>query len=175
MSHDTDTAFAGSDAATPAFVLTPLGKTDAQERGLQLGARGGQVGALLVPGLERALGLTASLLGLLEVDLGRHVGGLGHHDDLVRPHLDEATGDGEQLLLAALADHELPDTKGRQPQPFFVAEVFTGRPGAYVAIKDTVASFKGILEGQADDLPEQAFFLAGTLDDVRENAKKLAA
>jgi F-type H+-transporting ATPase subunit beta len=60
-------------------------------------------------------------------------------------------------------------------QPFFVAEVFTGRPGAYVAIKDTVVSFKAILEGKADDLPEQAFFLAGTLDDVRENAKKLSA
>ena len=60
-------------------------------------------------------------------------------------------------------------------QPFFVAEVFTGRSGKYVAIKDTVASFKEILEGKADDLPEQAFFLAGTLDDVRENAKKLAA
>ena len=58
-------------------------------------------------------------------------------------------------------------------QPFFVAEVFTGRPGTYVAIKDTVASFKDILEGKADDLPEQAFFLAGTLDDVRENAEKL--
>lgn len=60
-------------------------------------------------------------------------------------------------------------------QPMFVAEVFTGRPGRYVAIKDTVASFKEILEGKADDLPEQAFFLAGTIDDVRENAKKLAA
>ena len=60
-------------------------------------------------------------------------------------------------------------------QPMFVAEVFTGRPGRYVAIKDTVASFKEILDGKADDLPEQAFFLAGTMDDVRENAKKLAA
>jgi F-type H+-transporting ATPase subunit beta len=60
-------------------------------------------------------------------------------------------------------------------QPFFVAEVFTGRPGAYVAIKDTVASFKDILEGKADTLPEQAFFLAGTLDDVRANAEKLGA
>jgi F-type H+-transporting ATPase subunit beta len=59
-------------------------------------------------------------------------------------------------------------------QPFFVAEVFTGRSGKYVNIKDTVASFKEILEGKSDDLPEQAFFLAGTLDDVRENAAKLA-
>ena len=59
-------------------------------------------------------------------------------------------------------------------QPFHVAEVFTGRSGAYVPIKDTVASFKEILEGNVDDLPEQAFFLAGTLDDVRANASKLA-
>jgi F-type H+-transporting ATPase subunit beta len=60
-------------------------------------------------------------------------------------------------------------------QPFHVAEVFTGRPGIYVPIKDTVPSFKDILEGKADDLPEQAFFLAGTIDDVRANAAKLAA
>jgi F-type H+-transporting ATPase subunit beta len=60
-------------------------------------------------------------------------------------------------------------------QPFFVAEVFTGRPGAYVPIKDTVASFKEILEGKGDSLPEQAFFLAGTMDDVRANAEKLSA
>ena len=58
-------------------------------------------------------------------------------------------------------------------QPFFVAAVFTGREGEYVPIKDTVSSFKDILEGKADDLPEQAFFLAGTLDQVRENAAKL--
>jgi F-type H+-transporting ATPase subunit beta len=58
-------------------------------------------------------------------------------------------------------------------QPFFVAEVFTGRPGAYVSIKDSVASFKEILDGKADTLPEQAFFLAGTIDDVRQNAERL--
>ncbi|MGB7217778.1 MAG: F0F1 ATP synthase subunit beta [Vicinamibacterales bacterium] len=59
-------------------------------------------------------------------------------------------------------------------QPFFVAQVFTGREGQYVSIKDTVASFKEILEGNVDTLPEQAFFLAGHIDDVRENAAKLA-
>ncbi len=59
-------------------------------------------------------------------------------------------------------------------QPFHVGEVFTGRPGVYVPIRDTVASFKEILEGKVDDLPEQAFFLAGTLDDVRASAAKLA-
>ena len=60
-------------------------------------------------------------------------------------------------------------------QPFFVAEIFTGRAGQYVAIKDTVASFKEILEGKTDTLPEQAFFLAGTIEDVRANAAKLAS
>ena len=59
-------------------------------------------------------------------------------------------------------------------QPFFVAEVFTGRPGKFVKIADTVASFREILEGKADSLPEQAFFLAGTLDDVRANAAAMA-
>src|SRR5512141_861154 len=60
-------------------------------------------------------------------------------------------------------------------QPFFVAEVFTGRSGVYVPIKDTVASFKAILEGEGDTLPEQAFFLAGTFEDVKANAAKLAS
>ena len=59
-------------------------------------------------------------------------------------------------------------------QPLFVAEGFTGRPGIYVPIRDAVASFREILEGKADTLPEQAFFLAGTIDDVRANAAKLA-
>ena len=60
-----------------------------------------------------------------------------------------------------------------RPSTFHVAEIFTGRPGKYVSIKDTIASFKEILEGKTDDLPEQAFFLAGTIEDVRENAKRL--
>jgi F-type H+-transporting ATPase subunit beta len=60
-------------------------------------------------------------------------------------------------------------------QPFFVAEVFTGRPGQYVTIRDTVASFKEILDGKTDTLPEQAFFLAGTIEDVRENAARLGS
>jgi len=60
-------------------------------------------------------------------------------------------------------------------QPFFVGEVFTGRPGVYVPIRETVTSFRDVLEGKADSLPEQAFFLAGTLDDVRANAAKMEA
>jgi F-type H+-transporting ATPase subunit beta len=60
-------------------------------------------------------------------------------------------------------------------QPFHVAEVFTGRPGAYVPIKETVRGFREILEGKHDDLPEQAFYLCGTIEEVEEKAKQLAA
>jgi F-type H+-transporting ATPase subunit beta len=58
-------------------------------------------------------------------------------------------------------------------QPFFVAEQFTGRPGKYVKLADTVASFKEVLDGKVDHLPEQAFFSAGGIDEVKENAEKL--
>jgi F-type H+/Na+-transporting ATPase subunit beta len=60
-------------------------------------------------------------------------------------------------------------------QPFFVAEVFTGAPGKYVSLKDTIAGFKGIVEGEFDDVPEQAFYMVGTVDEALEKAKKMAA
>ncbi len=56
-------------------------------------------------------------------------------------------------------------------QPFFVAEVFTGSPGKYVSLKDTIAGFKGIIEGEYDSIPEQAFYMVGTIDEVLEKAK----
>lgn len=58
-------------------------------------------------------------------------------------------------------------------QPFSVAEQFTGMQGAYVPIKETVRGFKEILEGKHDDIPEQAFFMVGTIDDALEKAKKM--
>ncbi|WP_370980538.1 F0F1 ATP synthase subunit beta [Agaribacterium sp. ZY112] len=60
-------------------------------------------------------------------------------------------------------------------QPFHVAEVFTGSPGKYVSLKDTIAGFKGLLAGDYDDLPEQAFYMVGTMEEAVENAKKIAA
>jgi len=57
-------------------------------------------------------------------------------------------------------------------QPFHVAEQFTGTPGAYVPIADTVRSFREILNGDHDDLPESAFLLKGKIEDVVEAAKK---
>ncbi|HSE11137.1 MAG TPA: F0F1 ATP synthase subunit beta, partial [Rudaea sp.] len=59
-------------------------------------------------------------------------------------------------------------------QPFHVAEVFTGSPGKYVTLKDTIRGFKMILEGECDALPEQAFYMVGTIDEAFEKAKKIA-
>lgn len=58
-------------------------------------------------------------------------------------------------------------------QPFNVAEVFTGRQGKYVSLKDTIRGFKGIIEGEFDSIPEAAFYMAGSIDDVLENAKSM--
>jgi len=60
-------------------------------------------------------------------------------------------------------------------QPFFTAEAFTGRAGRYVKLEDTIRGFKGIVEGEFDDLPEGAFYMVGTIDEVVEQAKKLKA
>jgi len=58
-------------------------------------------------------------------------------------------------------------------QPFFVAEQFTGNNGKYVSLADSVRSFKAILDGEADDLPEQAFYMVGTIEEAREKAVTL--
>ncbi len=58
-------------------------------------------------------------------------------------------------------------------QPFFVAEVFTGAPGKYVSLKDNLAAFKAILAGEHDDLPEQAFYMVGGIDEAVEKAKNM--
>ena len=58
-------------------------------------------------------------------------------------------------------------------QPFFVAEVFTGSPGKYVSVKDTISSFKQILNGEMDQYPEQAFYMVGGIEEVAEKAKTL--
>ncbi|GHB02657.1 F0F1 ATP synthase subunit beta [Modicisalibacter luteus] len=58
-------------------------------------------------------------------------------------------------------------------QPFFVAEVFTGSPGKYVSLKDTIRGFQGILNGEYDELPEQAFYMVGTIDEAVEKANNM--
>lgn len=60
-------------------------------------------------------------------------------------------------------------------QPFFVAEVFTGTPGVFVKLEDTIQGFKGIIEGKYDDIPEQAFYMVGTIEDALAKAKTMEA
>jgi F-type H+-transporting ATPase subunit beta len=87
-------------------------------------------------------------------------------------------------IIAILGMDELSDedkqavTRARKiqrflSQPFFVAEVFTGASGKYVSLKDTIAAFKGILAGEYDDLPEQAFYMVGGIEEVVEKAKSM--
>jgi F-type H+-transporting ATPase subunit beta len=60
-------------------------------------------------------------------------------------------------------------------QPFFVAEAFTNQPGKYVPLRETVRGFAEILEGKHDDLPEQAFYMVGTIDEAIEKAEQMQA
>ena len=60
-------------------------------------------------------------------------------------------------------------------QPFFVAEVFTGSPGKYVTLEETIEGFKGLLDGTFDDLPEAAFYMVGSIEEAKEKAEKLKA
>ncbi len=60
-------------------------------------------------------------------------------------------------------------------QPFFVAEAFTGTPGIFVPLEDTIKGFKGLVNGDYDHLPEAAFYMVGTIDDAVKKAQKLAA
>ncbi|HBO69507.1 MAG TPA: F0F1 ATP synthase subunit beta, partial [Deltaproteobacteria bacterium] len=60
-------------------------------------------------------------------------------------------------------------------QPFFVAEQFTGIAGKYVKLEDTIQSFREIVEGKHDELPEQAFYMVGTIEEAIEKGKKLLA
>ncbi len=59
-------------------------------------------------------------------------------------------------------------------QPFFVAETFTGSPGKYVSLKDTIRGFKGIVDGEYDHLPEQAFYMVGAIEEAVEKGKAIA-
>ncbi len=83
--------------------------------------------------------------------------------------MDELTDDDKTLVYRARKIQRF------LSQPFFVAEAFTGQAGRYVKREDTVKSFKMIVEGQLDDVPEQAFFMKGSLDEVKEAAAHAAA
>ncbi|PKM29812.1 MAG: F0F1 ATP synthase subunit beta [Gammaproteobacteria bacterium HGW-Gammaproteobacteria-11] len=81
--------------------------------------------------------------------------------------MDELSEEDKQLVARARKIQRF------LSQPFFVAEVFTGSPGKYVSLKDTIRAFKGILDGEFDHMPEQAFYMVGTIDEAIEKAKKM--
>ena len=81
--------------------------------------------------------------------------------------MDELSEDDKQIVAGARKIQRF------LSQPFFVAEVFTGAPGKYVSREDTVKGFKGIVEGKYDHLPEQAFYMVGTIEEALEKAEKL--
>jgi F-type H+-transporting ATPase subunit beta len=58
-------------------------------------------------------------------------------------------------------------------QPFHVAEVFTGTPGVFVDLQETIKGFKGLVDGEFDEIPEAAFYMVGTINEVIEKAKKI--
>ena len=79
--------------------------------------------------------------------------------------MDELSDEDKQLVSRARKIQRF------LSQPFFVAEVFTGASGKYVSLKDTIAGFKGILNGEFDELPEQAFYMVGSIEEAQEKAK----
>ena len=81
--------------------------------------------------------------------------------------MDELSEDDKQVVTRARKIQRF------LSQPFFVAETFTGTPGKYVTLKDTIAGFKGIVNGEYDDLPEQAFYMVGGIEEAVEKAKTL--
>jgi F-type H+-transporting ATPase subunit beta len=82
--------------------------------------------------------------------------------------VDELSEDDKQLVARARKIERF------FSQPFFVAERFTGIDGRYVTLNDTVRGFREILDGNCDELPEQAFMMVGTIEDAREKADRLA-
>jgi F-type H+-transporting ATPase subunit beta len=115
--------------------------------------------------------------------LERDIVGNDHYDTAVRVQQTLQRYKELQDIIAILgmdelsAEDKLLVTRARKiqrffSQPFFVAEKFTGIPGRYVGVKDTVRGFKMILDGECDTIPEQAFFMAGTIDDVIATGSK---
>jgi F-type H+-transporting ATPase subunit beta len=81
--------------------------------------------------------------------------------------MDELTEDDKALVARARKIQKY------LSQPFFVAEVFTGTPGKYVKVEDSIKGFKEIIEGKMDDIPEQAFYMVGAIEEVYEKAEKM--
>jgi F-type H+/Na+-transporting ATPase subunit beta len=111
--------------------------------------------------------------------------GLDHYDIAMQVKATLARYEDLQDVIAILGMEELSETDQRTvirarriqrflSQPMYAAEEYTGNPGQFVPIKETLRGFKGILEGQYDDIPEQAFYMVGTIDEALEKARLLS-
>jgi F-type H+-transporting ATPase subunit beta len=118
--------------------------------------------------------------------LDPHVVGSEHYDTARQVQLILQRYKDLQDIIAILGMDELSEddrltvARARKiqrflSQPFHVAEAFTGTPGEYVELKDTIRGFKEVVEGKHDDIPEQAFYMVGTIEKAVEKAKKMAA
>ena len=118
--------------------------------------------------------------------LDRRIIGDEHYDVATKVQQVLQTYKGLQDIIAILGMDELSEedkmtvARARKiqrffSQPFFVAEIFTGSPGVLVPLEETIRGFKGIIEGEYDHIPEAAFYMVGTIDEVLEKAKKMAA
>src|SRR6266496_4843161 len=90
-----------------ALTVTAFSDADAQERDLEGGLRGGEIGALVDPGLDRPFGIETRFMCAFEIDLGSDVGRLGHHDHPVRTNLHESAEHSERLLGTARSNTQL--------------------------------------------------------------------
>ncbi len=112
------------------------------------------------------------VIGTEHYDIARGVQGLLQRykelkDIIAILGMDELSDDDKQAVARARKIQRF------LSQPFFVAEIFTGSPGKYVSLKDTLSAFKAILNGDHDDLPEQAFYMVGGIEEAVEKAKTL--
>jgi F-type H+-transporting ATPase subunit beta len=112
------------------------------------------------------------VIGIEHYEIARGVQGLLQRykelkDIIAILGMDELSDDDKQAVARARKIQRF------LSQPFFVAEIFTGSPGKYVSLKDTLAAFKAILNGDHDDLPEQAFYMVGGIEEAVEKAKTL--
>jgi len=94
--------------------------------------------------------------------------GQEHYDDIIAILGMDELSEEDKLVVARARKIER-----FLSQPFFVAEVFNGTPGKYVPLKETIRGFKGILNGEYDHVPEQAFYMVGSIDEALEKAKNM--
>ncbi len=137
----------------------------------------GEVEQVVVPGTEGEFGVLAGhaplIVGEEHYAIARQVQQIlqrykALQDIIAILGMDELSEEDKQMVARARKIERF------LSQPFFVAEVFTGSPGKLVSLADTIKGFKGLCNGDYDHLPEQAFYMVGTIEEAKAKAEKLA-